>query len=246
MATLADYLQRTQRLLADVTVEIFNIYDLVEYINEGRFQLAGQSGIVRARGTMSTVATQAVYNHSAITLPGASGFGPVQFIERMWYVDPNPANQEVPLDGRRWGWFSLYFVTIQPAAAAIPTTWSQYSQGTTGTFYIGPAPTGIANLAMDCVAQPIKLGVNTVATDVDAIQYPFSDSVPYYAASLALKSKRQYDDATTYMQQFDEYIRMAVAGVTPTPMPQNFERRLPSSGQPQAARPPGPSPALVA
>lgn len=223
--TLAQYLQRTQRLLTDVKFEKYNPYDLIEYVNEGRMQIAGESACIKVQGSLTTTATQQVYDNSSVVLPANEGFNGAIAIERIWYIDSNPANNPILLDGRSWGWFNLYWLTLGRPPPGIPAAWAQYLQGPLGSFYIGPVPNGPYSLIMDTTALPAAMSAATVATDVDAIPYPWSDAVPFYAASLALRGEKMVDEADAMLQQYEQYVSRAGVGVTPSAQSRSFPAR---------------------
>jgi hypothetical protein len=71
-----------------------------------------------------------------------------------------------------------------------------------GSFYIDPPPDLVYSLLIDCSCYPAALAADT---DVEAIPYLFTDSVPYFAAYLALMSSQTSARVEDAQKMFDLY-----------------------------------------
>jgi hypothetical protein len=90
------------------------------------------------------------------------------------------------LNTHAWEWFNLYYLNANPAQGlADPTDWCQYAPGTYGYILLRPAPASTVTLLFDCVCLPIPLVDDSTS---EAIPYPWTDAVPFFAAFYALLS----------------------------------------------------------
>jgi hypothetical protein len=191
------YLPQTQQLLQNppAPTGLYTPALLTGYINTARGQLAGEAACIRSIGTLQTVVGQRAYNFSSISLGTSSATGiqgPIN-VNTIWY---NLGSGMQWITPRSWEWFGLYHLNNVVPESGLPTVWSQYGQGAAppganagssfgGSIYIDPLPDQIYTLNVDCTCYPIALALDT---DVEAIPYLWTDSVPYFAAYLALLS----------------------------------------------------------
>lgn len=192
---LSSYLLQTQRLLQNpaAPTALYSATDLTSYINTARGQLAGEAECVRTIGTISTVAGQNSYSFSNINIgtPTVSGIDGVFNIQTIQYVI---ASGQRWLNPRPWPWFQLYYLNNPVPQQGPPKGWSQFGQGGApgdtgpgqgGTFYVNPTPDDAYQLNVDCVCYPIILADDTTP---EAIPYPWTDCVPFFAAYYAYLS----------------------------------------------------------
>lgn len=212
---LAAYLQKTQRMLGDASFQRYNPYDLINYVNEARGQIAGEGECIRGNATISTAAGTEQYLHSALTgLPtGANA------VVSIWSITYSAASPPLLLEGRPWEWFQLYYRTMGKTASSTPRAWSQYQQGTSGSFFIGPIPDAIYALSIDTVCEPTALSIDA---DPEAIPYPWTDAIPYYTAHLALRGEGMFEVADQMLTLYETYMNRARSSVTPQVLPGNF------------------------
>lgn len=124
------------------------------------------------------------------------------------------------LISRSWPWFNRYYLANASAiGSGTPTTWSQQGLGTKGTFGVDKLPTSALALKADVVCLPVSL-VNDVTAE--AIPYPFTDAVPYYAAYKAYLSSQKTNDATVMLGRYKEFVKRAVEETTPSVLPENY------------------------
>lgn len=122
---------------------------------------------------------------------------------------------------RPWAWFNRYFLSTGVAqTTGVPSTWSQLGLGTKGSIGISPVATSALAVQADCVCLPVNLVDDTTA---EAIPYPFTDAVPYYAAYKAYLSSQKTQDATTMLGRYKEFTKRAIEETTATVMPMNYQ-----------------------
>jgi hypothetical protein len=125
------------------------------------------------------------------------------------------------LVNRPWPWFNRFFLANGVATTTgTPTTWSQQAVGSSGTFGIGPPPPSAYTITADAVCLPIDLVDNTTT---EAIPYPYTDAVSYYAAYMALLSSQRTTDATVMFQRYQQFVKRAVEMSAPPVYPMNFQ-----------------------
>lgn len=214
---LDSYLATTRRLLQvpDAPVELYSDSDLTPYINEARKQTAGEGDCIRILGTIDTVVGQRAYDFSAINIGVAASNGvdgPLR-IEQMMYAVGTGYQW---FRSRPWPWFMSFKLSNPVPDSGPPSTWSQYAQGFTGSFYLDPLPDFVYTLTADCVCLPIDLVTDTT---VEAIPQLWQTAVPYYAAYLALlsaQSSQRQGDADRMIARFQEYVDRARKFSTPS------------------------------
>jgi hypothetical protein len=79
---------------------------------------------------------------------------------------------------------------------AQPACWVQY--GT--TFKLRPIPSAAYPMQLDTICEPIDLATDT---DPEAIPYPFTNAIKYYAAYLAFLSSQRDKDAENMMKRYE-------------------------------------------
>ena len=220
---LAQYQTRTAQLLQNpaAPTTLYATSDLTSFINQARMQLAGEAACVRIQGTLALAQGQQVYPFSSIVL-GNSAVGGIFNIMTMWlaiggglvWVRPRP-----------FPWFSLYELNNPVPVQAQPTIWSQYAQGETGSLYVSNVPDTSYTATLDCVCVPIPLVDDTT---VEAIPFPFTDAVAYFAAYLALlgaQTGAREAEANRMFQRYQEFYNRARRFSTPEILPNIYSQQ---------------------
>lgn len=223
---LTAYLNQTRRLLQNppAPVSLYSDADLTDYINIARGQLAGDGECIRVRATIPTVVGQRPYNFSSLNtgVAATNGVRGAMYVRSMFYGVGDGQKWMTP---RPWEWFELYALNNAIPANAVPTTWSQYGQGSagtstgsaaTGSFYLDPAPDAIYTLYCDSVCYPIALVDNTT---VEAIPYLWTDAVPFFAAYFALLSAQtsaRQADAERLYGHYETFVQRARKSANPS------------------------------
>ena len=221
---LDQYLTQTNQLLSNpqATNALYATSDLTDYINRARGQLAGDSESIRNYATLPVVAGQRIYPFSAIVLAaptaGISGVFNVRFA---WY---QVGQGQKSLRARPWAWFAQYRLNNPVPPTGFPVVWSQYGQGDSGSIFIDPIPDTDYTLQLDTVCVPDALADDTT---VEAIPYPWTDAVPYFAAYLAYLSSQngaRQADALRMKELYTEFKNKARTYSNPSILPYLYEQ----------------------
>lgn len=215
------YLAATQNLLQNpgAPVALYTPANLTIYINTARSQLAGDSECIRLQAALSTINGTQVYGFSTVNT-GSSASNGIAGVLNVRMI----TRTTVMLNTWPWEWFNRYFIAKSGVANAEPTDWAQYGQGVGGTLYFFPTPNAIYGLTLDCVCYPIPLVDDTT---VEAIPFPWTDCVPYFAAYLALLSSQtssRQADAARMFELYQEFAQRARRYSTPTVLPYQYEQ----------------------
>jgi hypothetical protein len=223
------YISNVQLLLHDPNAEFFTTATLTTFINQARQQIAIEGECIRGTSNVNTASSQEVYLYTAVSAPSApTGISGLISVRSMSF-------NGLTLESRPWDYFNFYFRNIAKPANAIPKAWCPFQQGATfGSFYLSPIPNGIFAIEIDGVWLPIALVDDTTA---EAIPYPWTDAVEFYAAYLALKDSQRTTDADHMFEMFEHYMERARGGVTPLVEADNFPGGLAARSALPAAAP---------
>ncbi len=180
------------------------------FVNAARQQVAGDGECVRCNGALPITGNTQSYRFGLIgsySLAGVSGTLAV----RQAFIGG------VRLDLRSWEWFSAYY--LNSGNVGIPQRAAQQGQGTTGTLFFDPVPNAVGSVVLDVVGLPTPLASDS---DPEAIPYPWTDAVPFYAAWLGFQNLLRQADAEVMMVRFKEMMRRARQMTTPTELPDNL------------------------
>jgi hypothetical protein len=160
---------------------------------------------------MATVPNQEVYPLAAADAFIPSGVG-IRSILSIQSIAVSWGSNKPILRQIDWSGFQAYCRSINLASTNWPTVWAQYAQGAAGSVYLFPIPSQVAQMEWDCYCQPIDLVDDDT---VEAIPYPFTRAVPYYAAYQAYMSDQKRDFADYYEAKYLAELRAARADVSP-------------------------------
>lgn len=142
---------------------------------------------------------QEVYNFADIDLSGNPGVQSVFYIRSIAiiysnyrYVLPVYAFSEYQAKIRQYPFQYQY----------VPTFASQFGQGTAGSFYVYPLPSQVYQAEFDCLCLPSDLVDNQ---SVEVIPDPWTDAVPYMAASLGYAELQQFNASRFYSDQYEKF-----------------------------------------
>lgn len=185
---------------------------LTSYINTARLQLAGDAECVRAVGAIATAVGVTSYSFLSVTnLPTS-----VQSILSIQNARLSTISNNT-MEMRPWAWYSQYY--LGSAVEGNPTIAAQLQQGVLGTIYFYPTPSSILTVLVDSVCLPINLVDDTT---VEAIPYPWTDAVPFYAAWLALMSLQRQADADEMLARYKGLALRGRSEATPEVLPDNY------------------------
>lgn len=215
---LTQYLSQTRQLLQNPAAAeaLYTTADLTSYVNRGRLQLAGETECVRSYGTLALTYNTQSYPFSSISVDaGIAGV----FSIRGATVSAGPG--QAWMAPRAFPYFQLYFLNNPVPKLGRPKQYSQYGQGETGTIYVAPVPDNAYSARVDAICVPAALVDDTT---VEAIPFPYTDAVPYYAAYLAFLSAQRATDADRLWQQYQTFAsrgrQMSNGPVNPMQYPQ--------------------------
>lgn len=86
-----------------------------------------------------------------------------------------------------------------------PACYSQFGQGTNGSYFCYPLPSQPLQAELDCQVLPSDLLDNL---SFEALPEPWTDAVPYFAAHLAMSELQNYNAARYYL---DLYMKFALS-----------------------------------
>lgn len=173
------------------------------YDNTTTISFSGGTPTTQATATptincLNTVANQEIYTFASANSFAqlVSGVGSILFVQSIavsWGSLKPTLTQ--------WNWDDLQAkVRAYPVISGQPAMFAQFGQGEGGSVYIQPVPTQAAAMEWNCVCTPIDLVDDTT---VEAIPYPWTDAVPYFAAYLAFMSGRRPIEAKNMYDIFD-------------------------------------------
>ena len=192
------YITQVQQLLnnPNATSALYSTTNLTNFINMARGQLAGETECIRVLGSLALSSSQQVYPFSSITLSSVSGIAGVFNVRGIsWAASSTPTY----LTPRPFPYFMAYYLNNSGISNGPPMEYSQYAQGEGGSLYFNPTPDASYTVYPDCVCVPIALVDDTT---VEAIPYPYTDAVQYFAAYLAYTSAQRSQDAATMFQLY--------------------------------------------
>ena len=236
---LAAYETQTRRLLQNpaASTTLYIKSDIDAWINLARSQLAGEGECVRNYATLQLTAGTNKYNFTDIVLSAPSNGVQGVFNIRQSLVGLGGGN--VWMHSRSFPWFTLYALNEIVPVTGLPKEWSQFGQGVTGSIFVYPTPDQDYVLSLDTVCYPIDLVDDTTA---EAIPYPWTDCVPFFAAYYALLSAQRIQDAQAMFERYSMFMQRARQMSNPDVLPGNFMQTPdPTRANKLGVRPPRPS-----
>lgn len=227
VATLSQYLTRTKQLLqnpSSAASKLFTDSDLTTYINIGRSQIAGEGECIRNFASLTLAPNTRAYNFSSIALGSPStGVSDVFNVRQaLFQIGSGQGGQGYQwLHPRSFPWFTLYKLNNIVPPEGPPSEWSQFGQGVTGSIYIDPVPDQAYVISLDTVCQPVDLVDDSTP---EAIPYPWTDAVPFYACYYAYMSAQRQADSDMSFKRFEQYMARARAFSNPDVVPQAYSQ----------------------
>ena len=177
------------------------------YDNTTTISFTGGSQVTAATASpvincVNTVAAQEIYTFASVN-PLAqltAGVASVLFVSSVavsWGA-LKPTLRQINWDDLQ-AWLRSY-----PIISGQPAVFAQFGQGQGGSIYLQPVPTQAAAMEWNCVCTPIDLVDDTT---VEAIPYPWTDAVPYFAAYLALLTARRPIEAKGMRDIYDDTMK---------------------------------------
>lgn len=213
---LSEYLAQVQSLLDDPGAVIYTVPNLYIYINDARVQIALATESIRFIGLLGLTPNVQGYSFLGITgMPtGVQGTAAIR------KASVRTVGEWTEVFNREWEWFWSNCLN-GPASldTGIPNVYAEFNPGIGGSIFVSPIPVSGFNARFDCVGYPIQLVDDTTP---EAIPYPWTEAVQYYAAYLALLNAQRYGDADAMLQRYDLFQTRGTQITTPTTLPINY------------------------
>lgn len=231
MATvLSTYLNLTKLQLQYPSTAAGKLYsdaDLTTFINQARGQLAGDAECIANFASLTLTAGQRQYNFSSVALgsPSTGIQGIFNIRQSLLQLGTGSGGQGyVWMRPRSFPWFTLYHLNNVVPDEGQPSEWSQFGQGVSGTIFIDLVPDQAYTLSLDTICYPVDLVDDST---VEAIPYPWTDVVPFYAAWYALCASQKQTDADKMYQRVELYMNRARKMSNPDVVPQAYRQPVP-------------------
>lgn len=108
-----------------------------------------------------------------------------------------------------------YYRFYGPNLVGNPAKWARYNNNV----YLRPIPSQAYPMQWDTICSVIDLVDDST---VEALPYPFTDAVPYYAAYLALMNSQRAQDADNMFKLYEQFARRARTFFQRTMMPSMY------------------------
>lgn len=144
---------------------------------------------------------QEQYNFSDIDLSANPGCKSVYFVRGISIIYSGYRYSLEQMAFTRYQIYRAYPYQYQYA----PAIFTQYGQGTGGTYFVYPLPSQALQAELDCQCLPSDLIDDQ---SVEAIPDPWTDAVPYFAAHFAMAEIGNLNASKYY---FDMYTKMALS-----------------------------------
>ena len=219
---LNTYLTQTQALLQNppAPTSLYSTANLTTWINLARSQLAGEAECIRYYATVTTTPSVQVIPFSSIST-GVSAANGIQGIFNIKQASVQSGPGANYLRNHSFQWFNQYYLMLPVPNSTVPNNWAQYGQGVSGSIYVYPIPDAGYTLNLDCVCYPIPLVDDTT---VEAIPYPWTDCVPFFAAFYAYMSAQRQADADLFYKRYQEYVGRARSMSNSSVLQQNYSQ----------------------
>ncbi len=125
----------------------------------------------------------------------------------------------IPLYNVAWEWLNFYYIQRPLPITGAPTRWATLQPGLTGTFWVDTIPDAPYTLSLDAVCAPTILDATH---DTEAIPYPWTDAVPFYAAYLAYLNSQRPADAERMLGFYKMFAKRGTQMTTSTQLPGNY------------------------
>lgn len=186
-STLADYVTEVRRILHDATATFWPDTDLIAFINRAIRQRDRNSGMNRLVVLYTLTAAQQLYD---LTVVDSDAYETLSIFVRR-------GNERYPLARRAY----TEVTQFNQAVMTMSTDPEAYARIGAKQVYIAPIPRDSLVTEWDVlrVSPPlIAMG------DVDPLPYPWTDPVPFLAASFAKFESQQADEARLYDSVYRE------------------------------------------
>jgi hypothetical protein len=201
LSALSDYLAATRRLLHDPAGALYTTPDLTEFINRAIRQRDLDLGINRVRLSMTLTAGVSDYPFATIASAGTVMDGSTNAIlmdvMSIFVMPLGTPGSSVRYPLARWPFSKLSYL-LSSAYPSYPSCYAVYGSS---TIIMGPAPAQNYPAEFDFTASSPDLVNNS---DTDIVPYPWTDPIPFLAASFAKVSAQRYDESESLAKIYFE------------------------------------------
>jgi len=155
----------------------------------------------------NTVTGQELYNFSTLA-PVAALTAGVQGILGVFSISSSWGAIKPTMQQRAWSDFQAQFRAYNTGLQNFPGVWAQYQYGVNGSVYVWPLPSQILQWDWDTYCRPVDLVDDTT---FEAIPYPWTDCVPFYAAHFAYDNSQRTNDAERMFNTYTAFMKRARA-----------------------------------
>jgi hypothetical protein len=148
---------------------------------------------------------QEVYTFPALTAVAALTSG-VASILGVISISVSWGAMKPTLKQTTWSDFQAFFRAYSTGLQSFPAVWAQYMYGSNGSVYVYPLPSQNTQWDWDTWCKPIDLIDDTTA---EAIPYPWTDAIPFYAAHFAYDNSQRKDDADRMFKTYELFMKRA-------------------------------------
>lgn len=167
----------------------------------------------------ATALVQELYTFASVNALVAATSG-VATIQSVLSVAVSQGNVKPMLRYEPFVRYQAFFRIFSGTEQNYPSVWSQYGQGVLGSIYLFPVPSGTYSMDWDCACLPISLATDS---DPEAIPYPWTEAVAYYAAYLCYQYSQRSDDAKMMLSEYNRLMLEARAFSMPPQVPDVYE-----------------------
>lgn len=173
-----------------------------------------------------TTTNQEVYTFTAInaliaSLPSSAGATGIQNVMGVFNIAASWGTMKPTLQHLSWSDFQAYLRSHSVGLQNYPTIWCQYSQGQNGSVYLWPIPSQQLPMDWDCYCTPIPLVDDTT---FEAMPYPWTECVKYYAAYLGFENAQRSKDADRMREAYKTCLTEARTMSDPPFIPDFYPR----------------------
>lgn len=208
---LNQYIQDIEVLLHDANLQFYGSpLNLTNIINRARKFVSAEGQCVRVllpKSSVSTVANQEKYLFSsfASSVTANPGVNSIQAILSVAVSrgTTTPVLEQVP-------WYQMQAIgrAYSSSYTGYPAQWAQYGYGSSGSFYLWPVPSDAYGMDIDAYCLPNDLATDA---DVEAIPYPWTEAVQYYAAHICLLNAKLIEEAKMMLGEYRRMLEFARA-----------------------------------
>jgi len=193
--TLATYLTKLRRLLHDSQDTYWSLAAKTAYINEAMQQRDMDTGMQRQRGFVNLTTGTSAYLLTTVSSQTIDVMG----------IGIYQGNFRLQLEQRPYADIQMMYQSVLNYTQW-PVAYAKYGHS---SLIFAPAPNQDYLSEWDCVLVSNEL-VNT--TDADPLPYPWTESVPYYAAHLANLELGKMEEADRFLKIYQERVNGVLAG----------------------------------